>query len=486
MGRWSKNKYLRYCSLTPKMVVFGGLLLITAGFVKIIEIFLLVITHELQVDRNIDFSVMIKSLLYGAVLIFVIAILENIFRSDKRSIMYMVRKSLCDSSFGNPLHLVDGEIEPRVKVYKTPKGYRITIECLSADFDDVASLETDISGYLRDKFGNYAVVAKEEDIAGRYVDYFIEDVISNYYKQSVYRDLSDIPLNLTKVYIRKDVYIDYSHVLNSSAIIAGRSRSGKTTAIISTFLLPMLKQGRDNFGSRIIIVDPKSAELSLCPHVLSPSINGDVEHILEAIRTFNQLRITRQKIINDSCKKKGKAVKWFDVEMKPCVLFIDEFVSIQDMFPKKPSKEKPDYSLADFQGLLRQIATQGASAGCFLILSTAEASVGTGGLETAVNNACGIRVLLKPSLNEARYLWNSDALEIMRERQYSAGDAWFSADDGINNRVSFVKFPRLEFGEYEALSALLSLYYGDDEEHNAMSEAKERCAVPTPNDKKAL
>lgn len=159
---------------------------------------------------------------------------------------------------------------------------------------------------------------------------------------------------------------------------------------------------------------------------------------------------------------------------------------IQDMFPKKPSKEKPDYSLADFQGLLRQIATQGASAGCFLILSTAEASVGTGGLETAVNNACGIRILFKPSLNEARYLWSSDALEVMRERQYSAGDAWFSADDGINNRVSFVKFPRLEFSEYEALSALLSLYYGDAEGHNAMSEAKERCAVPVPSNKKAL
>lgn len=151
--------------------------------------------------------------------------------------------------------------------------------------------------------------------------------------------MSDVPSDLTKVYIRKDVYIDYSHVLNSSAIVAGRSRSGKTTAIISTFLLPMLKQGRDDFGSRIIIVDPKSAELSLCPHVLSPSINGDVEHILEAIRTFNKLRITRQKIINDYCKKKGKAAKWFEVGMKPCVLFIDEFVSIQDMFPKSHQKK---------------------------------------------------------------------------------------------------------------------------------------------------
>lgn len=327
-------------------------------------------------------------------------------------------------------------------------------------------METVISGCLRNKYGNYAVVAKEEDLAGRYVEYFVEDVVSNFYKQSVYKSLNDVKSHLTKVYIRDDVYIDYSRVLNSSAIVAGRSRSGKTTAIISTFLLPMLKQGRDDFGSRIIIVDPKSAELSLCPHVLYPTPDGSVEHILDAIIEFNRVRVERQKIINDFCKIKGKAVKWYEIGMKPSVLFLDEFVSIQDMFPKKASKEKPEYCLTTFQGLLRQIATQGSSAACFLVLSTAIASVGTGGLEMAVNNACGIRLLFKPSLDEARYLWSSEALEVMRERQYSAGDAWFSADDGINNSVRFIKFPRLEFGEYEALSELLTLYYDDVDKHS--------------------
>lgn len=486
MGRWSRDKYLRYCSPTPKIILFGVLLLFLTGLVRVVEILVLSITQELHINTDVDFSNVIMVLLFVSASAFIFAILEYAVRSNRRNIKYIVRKRLCASSFGNPLHLRDGEIEPYIKVHKNLKGYKITVDCQSANFDDVANLEMVISGCLRNKYGNYAVTAKEEDIAGRYVDYFIEDVVSNFYKQSIYSSLSDVPIHLTKIYIRKDVYIDYARVLNSSAIIAGRSRSGKTTAIISTFLLPMLKQGRDDYGSKIIIIDPKSAELSLCPHVLSPTSDGSVEHILEAIREFNRLRVERQKTINGFCRKKRKAVKWFDVGMKPCVLFIDEFVSIQDMFPKKPAKEKPDYSLADFQGLLRQIATQGASAGCFLILSTAEASVGTGGLESAVNNACGIRILFKPSLNEARYLWSSDSLEVMRERQYSAGDAWFSADDGINNRVSFVKFPRLEFGEYEALSELLSLYYGDNESHNAMSEAKERCAVPESNDDEGL
>lgn len=471
MSGWRKDSYLRYCSPTPKIIIFGGVLLLFAGLIKIFEYIVIGVCGLLRRNTEVDFSSAVILFLSISALVFIVAIFEYILRSNKRNIRYIVRKTLCASCFGNPLKLRDGEIEPSVVVHSSPKGYKITVDCMSADFDDVASLEMVISGSLRNKYGNYAVVAKEEDIAGRFVDYYIEDVVSRFYKQSIYRSLADVPTHLTRIYIRDDVYIDYSRVLNSSAIIAGKSRSGKTTAIISVFLLPILKQGRDDFGSTVVIVDPKSAELSLSPHVLSPTPNGSVEHILDAIRDFNRVRVERQRIINEFCKSKGKAVKWFDIGMKPCILFLDEFVSIQDMFPKKASKEKPDYSLADFQGLLRQIATQGASAGCFLILSTAEASVGTGGLETAVNNACGIRILLKPSLDEARYLWSREVLEVMRERQYSAGDAWFSADDGINNSVRFIKFPRLEFGEYEALSELLSLYYDDADKHSEKREA---------------
>ncbi|MBR1816016.1 MAG: hypothetical protein IJ763_04875 [Lachnospiraceae bacterium] len=460
MGRWSKDACLRYCSPTPKIILFGVGFILLAGIVKIFEIFTSEVFRLLRIDIIVDFRLVIAILLIVAYIMGLIAIIEKITRSDERDISYSIINRLCAYNKGNPLNLKDGELEPVIRVNKSDKGYKITVECQSAKFDDVSNLETVISDCLRNKYGNYAVVSKEEDIAGRYVDYYIEDVVTSYNKQSVYNSLNDVPTDLTKIYIRDDVYIDYSKVLNSSAVIAGRSRSGKTTAIISTFLLPILKQGRDNFNSKVIIVDPKSAELSLCPFVLSPDTNGSVEHILEAIRDFNNIRIERQQIVNEFCISKGKAIKWFDVGMKPCILFLDEFVSIQDMFPKKASKEKPNYSLTDFQGVLRQIATQGASAGCFLILSTAEASVGTGGLESAVNNACGIRILFKPSLDEARYLWSTEKLAVMRERQYVAGDAWFSADDGINNSVRFVKFPRLEFGEYEALSELLTLYYG--------------------------
>lgn len=459
MNRWKKYAILKYCSPTPKLIAFGVGFLFISGIIKIIERAISQLIVIMEWKGRADYSSVINTLIEMAIILFGVAILEYVTRSDKRKIKYIVRKRLCAFHMGNPLHLIDGEIEPKVKVLRTNRGFKITVECQSTKFDNVASLETTISDSLRKRFGNFAVVSKDEDVAGRYVDYFIEDVVANYHKQSVYYSIDDVPSHITKIYIRDDVYIDYSKVLNASTLIAGKTRSGKTTAIISTFLLPILKQGRDDFGSRIIIVDPKSAELSLCPYVLSPKEDGSVEHILDAIREFNKLRVERQKIVNDACKKTGMSQKWFNLRMKPCILFLDEFISLQDQFPKKASKEKPEYCVAEFQGLLRQIATQGASAGCFLILSTAEASVGTGGLESAVNNACGIRILFKPSINEARYLWAGDKLEVLREREYMAGDAWFSADDGINNSPSFIKFPLLKFGEYETLKELLTLYY---------------------------
>lgn len=456
MNRWQRYASLKYCSPTPKLIVFGVGLLFISGLLKIIEMAVSQLIVIMEWKGIADYTTAISILIEMAIIIFGIAILEYATRSDKRQIKYIVRKRLCAFHMGNPLHLTDGEIEPRVKVFRTKRGFKITVECQSAKFDNVASLETTISDSLRKRFGNFAVVSKEEDVAGRYVDYFIEDVVANYNKQSVYYSIDDVPSHATKVFIRDDVYIDYSKILNASAIIAGKTRSGKTTAIISTFLLPILKQGRDDFGSRIVIVDPKSAELSLCPHVLSPKEDGSVEHILDAIRDFNRLRVDRQKIINDACRKSGKAERWNTLSMKPCILFLDEYISLADMMPRKASKEKPDYSLTEFQSLLRQITFQGASAGCFILFSVAQASVGTGALESAINNACGIRILFKPSIDEARYLWSSDKLEVLRAREYMTGDAWVSID---GNDVFFVKFPQLKFGEYEALKELLTLYY---------------------------
>ncbi len=464
MNRWRENAILKYSSPTPKIILLGvGTLLIAVG-IKMLELIINKLVVTFGIRQSVDLMPYFHIALFIFVLIIAIAIMEKVTRKDKRNIKYLVKHRLCAYTMGNPLHLRYVEIEPTVSVYDAERGFKIRIGCASAKYEDVAKLESVISDCLRKKYGDYAVVNKEEDIAGRYVDYLIEDVVSEYQKQSVYLSLDDVPTDgITKLYIRDGVHIDYSKVLNSSALVVGKTRSGKSTGIISVFLLPVLKRGADAFGSKVISIDPKNAELSQCAHVISPDINNNVEKILEAVKGFNLTRIERQQIINEEGKKRGKAAKWFEIGMKPSLLFVDEWVALQGLFPKKASKENPDYCLAEFQSLIQQIATQGASAGCFLIISIAQASVGVGGLDTVVKNACGIRIMFKPEKEDASFIWDSKQLEVLREWSFSPGDAWFSVDDGVHNRVSFVKFPRLDerFDEYRALSELLEEYYKD-------------------------
>lgn len=464
MNRWREKAVLKYTSPTPKIILLGVVTFLIAAGIKILELMINEIIVALKIGRTVDFMLFFYLALAVATVIIATAIIEKVTRSDKRNIKYLVKHRLCAYKMGNPLHLRDSEIQPIVKVYVAERGYQIRVECASARFDDVAKLETVISDCLKKKFGDYAVVKREEDIAARYVDYYIEDVISGTQKQSVYSSIEDIPIDKTKLFIRDDVYIDYSKVLNSSALIVGKTRSGKTTGIISVFLLPVLKQGPDTFGSKVVIIDPKNAELSQCAHVVSPDINNNVVKVLEAVKDFNCTRIKRQQIINEEGRKQGKAAKWFDVGMKPSLLFVDEWVALLGLFPKKASKDNPDYCLAEFQSLIQQIATQGASAGCFLLISIAQASVGVGGLDSVVKNSCGIRIMFKPEKNDSRFIWDdSKQLEVLREWNFGPGDAWVSIDDGSHNHIGFVKFPKLEvrFDEYRALSDLLEEYYKD-------------------------
>ena len=132
------------------------------------------------------------------------------------------------------------------------------------------------------------------------------------------------------------------------------------------------------------------------------------------------------------------------------------------MFPKNPGKDKPEYCLAAFDGLLRRIVTMGASAGCYAIISIAEASVDDsgGGLPAMLRSAMTTKILFKPTLNEGRLIRDSDKLkDFNTERAYNAGDAWFSSTDGVHDNVSCVHFPQMKFKVYAELGRLLKAYY---------------------------
>ena len=75
----------------------------------------------------------------------------------------------------------------------------------------------------------------------------------------------------TKLIVQQNTYIDLT--TSGSMLVAGKTRSGKTTTIISLLLQALLSE-RDDFGSKIIIIDPKQAELSRLPHVYTLNENG--------------------------------------------------------------------------------------------------------------------------------------------------------------------------------------------------------------------
>ena len=258
-----------------------------------------------------------------------------------------------------------------------------------------------------------------------------------------------------KIMIDNKTHIDLT--TSGSMLVAGKTRSGKTTGIIS-ILLQALLWGRDEYGSNITIIDPKQAELSVLPHVVTVDKDGEARKILEAMRVFETIMTERQQRLNELSKQQGDAMHWWDFDMRPCFLFIDEYVACRSLFPKKAEKNS-DYCLATFDALIKRIVTMGASAGCYVIISIAEASVDEGGLPTMLKNAMSTKILFRPTLSEGRLMWNSEKLKTFPERVYKQGDAWFSSTDGIHDDVSFVHFPYMDFSVYKELGRLLKEYY---------------------------
>ena len=106
-------------------------------------------------------------------------------------------------------------------------------------------------------------------------------------------------------------------------LAAGKTRSGKTTGIIA-LLLQALQCGRDVYGSECIIIDPKQAELSRLPHVVTLDADGEAKAILAALKRFANTITQRQRVLNDLSVVHGDAVKWWDAGMHPSFLFADE------------------------------------------------------------------------------------------------------------------------------------------------------------------
>lgn len=451
---------LRFAMPDTKLTVSGICTLIFSGCAYILNAVFIEISFTQRISQI--FKVISITLLTASLIAFISAVAVHCLMADNVKIKYMVRKSLYCFSYGNPLHLKDGERLPSVKCIDKGLGvFYLTIKAISCTVEDIQNISSSISSSLNKKgFNQYAVVQTDTDIAFNNVTFIIEDV-------TVDRSLTFVDVNemkqkeRTMLAVQKDTYIDLT--TSGSILTAGKTRSGKTTGIIS-LLLQALLWGRDNYGSEITIIDPKQAELSRLPHVVTLDENGDATEIIAAMKHFAETIVKRQKILNDLSEQCGDAVKWWDAGMNVSFLFIDEYVACRTMFPKKPPKDAPDYCLATFDGYLRRIVTMGASAGCYAIISIAEASVDDsgGGLPAMLRSAMTTKILFKPTLNEGRLIWDSDKLkDFNTERVYNAGDAWFSSTDGVHDNVSYIHFPNMKFKVYAELGRILKAYYDE-------------------------
>lgn len=369
----------------------------------------------------------------------------------------MVRQALYQPSRGNPLHLRDGDLLPKVSCKCVGMGiYRLTISAQqSVPVDTLVDAAPAISAALNSRYQRYAVTQTDADVSFNSVTFVIEDVKAD--RSISYSSAKEMqPESPTILRVDQTTYIDLT--TSGSILVAGKTRSGKTTGVIA-LLIQALSCGPDDYGSSIVVIDPKCAELSRLPHTVALDDDGEATGILDTLKIYADTIKQRQKILNDLSEQKGDAVKWWDAGMHPSFLFIDEYVSYRSILPKRASKDS-NYCLDTFDSLLKRIITMGASAGCFAIISIAEASVQEGGLPAMLRSAMSTKILFHPTRSEGLLMWDAEKLDnFTSDRVYGPGDAWFSSTDGVHDAVSYVHFPRMEFPVYRELGQLLQNYY---------------------------
>ena len=385
--------------------------------------------------------------------------------SITREFNHIIRNGLFLNRYGNPLKLRDGDLLPRIKTtekrFNAANGpifrYYVSISVTSVSAKKLEDISQIISSLFVGRLQNLAVTQVYTLENQTKVIYEIESVT---YNKKLQLDLAAVTKqNKDPFMIPIQVGTNLDLRTSGSIILTGKTRSGKTTAL-TYLVLKIATIKPDKFGSRIVIIDPKQAELSRIKGVVSPEFVNDsldVHNILKTVEDFEKQIAKRQDYLNSLGTSEPGAAHWWEANMSPSILVIDEFVALRSMFPDRATVKNGDYNYRHFEDVLRRIVTMGASAGCYVILSIAQANATI--LPTLLRDAFTTKVLFKPTLEEARFLWDSENLQNVQNLAHAdAGDSWFSSTDGINDSVSLVRWPQLKFGEYKALSDALEDY----------------------------
>ncbi len=224
-------------------------------------------------------------------------------QSEADKIRIMIRKRLFSSEYGNPLHLQESERLPKIKCWETEQGiFKITITTTCCTANEIREISSSVSAALNGKYAQYAVTETYVETAFNLVGFRIENVKID---RSITVHSADAlkPNEHTKLIVQKGTYIDLT--TSGSMLFAGKTRSGKTTGVIS---IPMqaLTAGRDNYGSQLCIIDPKQAELSRLPHTATLDEDGEARGILEALKQFADAIKERQCVLNELSEEKRR------------------------------------------------------------------------------------------------------------------------------------------------------------------------------------
>ena len=469
---------LRYAPLYIQLAAAGGIALIGGAVCAVTHIRLAPSPGTTDMLATINGNMAALALrasncaLLVAVMLLAAAVLCYRRMPDTVRLCGMVRQALYQPSHGNPLHLRDGDLLPKVSCKCVGPGlYRLILSAQqSVSVNTLVDAAPVISEALNSRYQRYAITQTDADIAFRAVTFIVENVLVD--RSLTYHTSAEMTSD-SPTMLRVDQVTNIDLTTSGSMLVAGKTRSGKTTGVIS-LLIQALSCGPDDYGSNITIIDPKCAELSRLPHTVALDNDGEATSILDALKAYADTIKQRQKILNDLSEQTGDAVKWWDANFHPSFLFLDEYVSCRAVLPKKAAKDS-NYCLDTFDSLIKRIVTTGASAGCYMIISIAEASVQEGGLPAMLRSAMSTKILFRPTLTEGRLMWDSEKLSnFSTDRVYGPGDAWFSSTDGMHDAISYVHFPRMEFPVYKELGRLLQNYYDD---RAAVGAAQRQCGV---------
>ncbi len=149
-------------------------------------------------------------------------------------------------------------------------SYEIVVGVAASRVEDISNVSSSISASLSRRFESFAVTQTDIDVAFNSVTFAVEDATIDriLYCDSVEDLRSSKPHILA---VQKGASIDLS--TSESMLVAGKTRSGKTTGIIGLLLQALLAEP-DDHGSRVTIIDPKRAELSQFPHVVTLDADG--------------------------------------------------------------------------------------------------------------------------------------------------------------------------------------------------------------------